>query len=163
MRTSNSSTVIELLTAGALGGIAGGLAEIGWISLYGIGTGIPLSPIARGIVGSLIPTLAPSAWAIELGVLIHLGLAVALGISLALIVRLISHRLGAHHADFAVTMLLLAGVWAVNFLVVLPEINPAFVHLLPYGVTLLSKLLFGLAAAMVLQAGRRRVMQVSVR
>ena len=41
----------------------------------------------------------------------------------------------------------LASIWAINFFVVLPFVSPAFVHLLPYGVTLASKLGFGLAAA----------------
>ena len=41
----------------------------------------------------------------------------------------------------------LVGVWAVNFFVLLPGISPAFVHLVPYPVSLMSKVLFGLAAA----------------
>jgi hypothetical protein len=41
-----------------------------------------------------------------------------------------------------------------NFLVVLPYINPVFVHLLPYSVTLLSKGMFGLAAATIFRARR---------
>ena len=41
----------------------------------------------------------------------------------------------------------LVSVWAVNFFVVLPTISPAFVHLAPYSVSLMSKVLFGLAAA----------------
>ena len=49
----------------------------------------------------------------------------------------------------------LAGVWAINFFVVLPIVSPAFVHVVPYAVSLTSKLLFGVAAAAVLrwQAG----------
>jgi hypothetical protein len=39
----------------------------------------------------------------------------------------------------------LAGIWALNFLVVLPAVNPAFVALMPFAVTLSSKLLFGAA------------------
>ena len=45
----------------------------------------------------------------------------------------------------------LAGVWALNFFVVLPIISPAFVHLVPYAVSLTSKLLFGVAAAATLR------------
>jgi hypothetical protein len=43
-------------------------------------------------------------------------------------------------------------MWAVNIFIVLPATNPAFVHLLPYPVTLVAKLLFGLAAAATLCA-----------
>jgi len=43
----------------------------------------------------------------------------------------------------------LAGVWALNFLVVLPIVSPAFIHLMPYSVSLISKMAFGLAAAEV--------------
>jgi hypothetical protein len=42
----------------------------------------------------------------------------------------------------------------VNFLLVLPYLNPHFVDLLPYSVTLASKLLFGLAAATVFRIER---------
>jgi hypothetical protein len=42
-------------------------------------------------------------------------------------------------------------VWAVNFLVVLPVLEPAFLTLLPLAVTLASKLLFGVAAAATLR------------
>ena len=45
----------------------------------------------------------------------------------------------------------LAGVWAVNFFVVLPIVSPAFVHIVPYAVSLTSKLLFGVAAAEVVR------------
>ena len=58
------------------------------------------------------------------------------------------------------TAFILIAVWAVNFLVVLPHINPEFVHLLPYSVTLLSKLLFAVAATTVLQTRRLRLARV---
>ena len=40
-----------------------------------------------------------------------------------------------------------------NFFVVLPVVEPSFVHLLPYSVSLVSKLLFGVAAAETLRRG----------
>jgi hypothetical protein len=98
--------------------------------------------------------MATLAWAVEFGVLIHLGLAAALGIGLAFGIRLILRRLETFRSEFAFTVLILTAVWAMNFLVVLPHINPAFVHLLPYSVTLLSKVLFGLAAATSFRARR---------
>jgi hypothetical protein len=44
----------------------------------------------------------------------------------------------------------LALVWAINFVVVLPIIRPEFVHLVPYGASLTSSLLFGAALAAVI-------------
>jgi hypothetical protein len=49
----------------------------------------------------------------------------------------------------------LATIWAVNFLAVLPQINPAFVALMPSAVTLAGKVLFGATLAWVLQRTRR--------
>ena len=45
----------------------------------------------------------------------------------------------------------LATVWAINFFIVLPVISAPFVHLVPYSVSLMSKLLFGIAAAETLR------------
>jgi hypothetical protein len=47
----------------------------------------------------------------------------------------------------AVAVGVLACIWAVNFLLLLPVVNAAFVGLLPYSVSLGSKLLFGVAMA----------------
>ena len=79
-----------------------------------------------------------------------------LSIALASVfVRALSRRLGAA-TIFLAALAALAAVWAFNFLLLLPLINPAFVSLLPHPVTLVSKLLFGVAMASVLvwQAGR---------
>jgi hypothetical protein len=48
----------------------------------------------------------------------------------------------------------------VNFLLVLPYVNPRFVDLLPYSVTLASKLLFGLVAATIFRIKRMRLVRV---
>jgi hypothetical protein len=162
MSTLKSRRAVDTLAIGALGGIAGGCAEIGWIALYGAATGTPTDPVARGIVTSVIPALTTSSWAPSLGIAIHLGLAVALGVVLALALRLVARRTGAGHSEFTLVMLALAGVWAVNFFVALPQLNPEFVRLLPLSVTLLSKLLFGLSAAAVFRADRMRHARIRV-
>ncbi len=139
---------------GALAGLAGGLAEIGWVILYGAVTGAPTEPVARGVVGSLLPAFAASSWSPSLGIVIHLVLAVLLGLGLAFAFRFISSRFGAAPSEFGFAIIVLAAVWAGNFFLVLPLLNPAYVHLLPLGVTLVSKLLFGVTAAAVLRADR---------
>lgn len=154
MQKSKQGQGSKLLAVGTLGGIAGGLAEIAWISAYGAVTGAPLDSVARGIVDSTIPQMATSEWAPALGILIHLGLGVILGLGLAIAVRQFASMWASRHAEFGVAIFALLGVWAVNFLLVLPYLNPAFVHLLPYGVTLVSKMLFGLSAAAVFRANR---------
>ena len=121
-------------------------------SKFALPAGVPAEPVVRGIVVTLVPALAASSWSIALGVLIHLGLAFALGLGLAVVVRLFSRPGRAPYSAFGLVMGVLAAVWAVNFLVALPYLNPDFVRLLPYEVTLLSKLLFGLSAAIVLRA-----------
>jgi hypothetical protein len=73
-------------------------------------------------------------------------------------------RLRGHdgiHAEYSLVTLALATVWAVNFLVVLPYLNPGFVDLLPYSVTLVSKLLFGVSAATVFRIERMRLVRLS--
>jgi len=42
-------------------------------------------------------------------------------------------------------------VWAINFFVVLPFVSPAFTSIVPYAVSLASKLLFAVAAAEVVR------------
>lgn len=152
MSASKGSQRDELMVVGALGGLAGGLTEIGWIWAYGTATGTPTIPVARGIVESTIPAVAASSWAPALGILIHLALAVVLGIGLAIAVRQFTHARADRFSVFGIAIVVLAAVWSVNFLLILPYLNPDFVHLLPYGVTLLSKLLFGVSAAAMLRA-----------
>lgn len=154
MLTSKHGRNSETLLIGTLGGIAGGLTEMAWVSAYGAAKGLPLLPIARGIVESVIPQAAASAWAPALGIAIHLLLAVMLGIGLALMIRKVANTWLGSQAEFGVAVTALLAVWAVNFLIVLPNLNPAFVGLLPYSVTLISKLLFGLAAAAIFRAYR---------
>ena len=161
MRAAKSSFFIDILRVGTLAGAIGGLAEIGWIAFYGAATGVPTEPIARGVVASLAPALATLPGSTSLGIAIHMAIAIALGLGLALAIRLLWRRDGERGSEFPLIVLTLAAIWAVNFLVVLPNINPGFVHLLPYHVTLFSKLLFGLAAAAVFRAERIRRMRIS--
>jgi hypothetical protein len=151
MKAIQESRFAGTLRAGVLAGIAGGLAEIAWIALYSASTGVPAEPVVRGIVFTLVPALAESSWSIPLGVLIHLGLALALGVGLAIAFGKFAGRSAFVFSEFGLTMVTLTAVWAVNFLIVLPYLNPEFVRLLPYEITLLSKLLFGLSAAAVLR------------
>lgn len=126
-------------------GAAGGIAEVMWISAATTALGMDGWAVARA-VGASFPTLLSSSFTPWMGLLIHLLLSVALGI---LFVETIGRRLRPAPL-FMAALASLAAVWAFNFLILLPLIHPSFVTLLPHPVTLISKLFFGLAMAVVL-------------
>jgi hypothetical protein len=140
-----------LVRRGVVAGAAGGIAEILWISVYAAVTGGNAAALARGITTAVgVSALFPATSA-AFGIIIHMALAVALGIALAFAWRTLSTWRMERTCLSAFVLAALAGVWAVNFFIVLPLISPDFVPLVPYPVSLLSKLLFGLAAVTVLQ------------
>ncbi|MBI4273270.1 MAG: hypothetical protein HY659_01030 [Rhizobiales bacterium] len=143
--------LIAVARRGVAAGAAGGMAEIIWISTYAAATDASAANLARGVttaagVGALLPA-APVA----LGIVIHMALAVALGIALVFAWRTLSTFWPVAAGPYAFALAALTGVWITNFFIILPPISPDFVHLVPYPVSLTSKLLFGLAAATVLR------------
>lgn len=88
------------------------------------------------------------------GLAIHLLLGAALGMALAVAWGLLPlPRSGA--ATFTLALAALSVVWKLNFFVLLPLVDPSFVHRLPFAVTLASKLMFGFAVATVFVAQQR--------
>ena len=149
----------SVLTTGLLAGLSGGGAELAWVSLYSNVTETSGMAVAQQVVASVAPAAAPLPSAPLLGIAIHMLLSVALGVAFAATVwRLAAPRLSA--AGFLATAAVsLALVWAVNFFVVLPALNPTFATLMPYGATLASKILFGIAmGSVLLNASPRRIM-----
>jgi hypothetical protein len=144
-------TVLETTRHGVVAGVAGGLAEIAWVTLYAGATSADPATVASGVTTAAgLSALFPAA-PVAVGVTVHMALAVTLGIALSFGWRaLSSHRLDAV-GPFPFILAALGGVWAVNFFGVLPIISPAFIHLTPYPVSLMSKVLFGLAAAEALR------------
>jgi hypothetical protein len=130
-----------VLSTGLLIGLAGGLAEILVVCLYSAFTGGDAATVARQ-VASAVGLDGSSAAS---GVAVHMGLAVALGIVLSAILQILTAL--SDRATWPFMMGSLAAVWAINFFIVLPIVSPGFVHLLPYAITLASKLAFGVAAA----------------
>jgi hypothetical protein len=141
----------ELIRRGVLAGAAGGLAEIIWVSFYAAITGGNAATLARGVTTAAgVTALLPEA-PITMGIAVHMALAVLLGIALTgLWQGLARHGYGTRSL-YAVVVVALAAVWAINFFVILPAVSPAFIQLIPYSVSLMSKLLFGLAAAETLR------------
>ena len=147
-RANNGArSLLETVRHGIVAGAAGGFAEIAWVTLYAGVTGADPATLARGVTTAAGVSAHLPANPVALGVTVHMALAVTLGVALSFGWRaLSSHRLDIA-ALFPFTLVALIGVWAVNFFVVLPGISPAFIHLVPYPVSLMSKILFGLAAA----------------
>ncbi len=141
----------RVIERGILAGAAGGLAEIIWVSIYSTVSGASAASVAYGVTTAAgLTALFPSAPA-AVGIAIHMTLAVLLGVALACLWQGTAGRFSLQ-GRFAGVLALLAAVWAVNFFVVLPAISPDFVHMVPYAVSLTSKLLFGLAAAETLRS-----------
>lgn len=136
-----------VLRTGLIIGLAGGLAEIVVIWLYSALTGGDSAMIARHVASAMGFDGASAI----VGVVVHMGLAVTLGIALSAGLQFFVDRPTYNGAVFSFMIGSLAVVWVINYFVVLPAVNPSFVHLLPYAITLASKLAFGLAAAATLQ------------
>jgi hypothetical protein len=136
---------------GTLAGVAGGGAEVLWIVLYGRVFGADAAVVAQAVTQAFFPGLPAATLAVALGIAIHMGLAIVLGMAIAVLLGRFAPRLrGTAFEPIAVVGLLFA-IWAMNFFLVLPAIDPAFVDLVPYAASLTSKVLFGMAAAVVLQ------------
>jgi hypothetical protein len=140
----------DVIKRGMLAGAAGGVAEIVWVSIYAALTGGDAAILARGVTTAVGVTALLPAASVAMGVAVHMGLAALLGVAVACLWQVMARRQGVS-GGYASVLAVLAVVWVVNFFVLLPAISPAFVHMVPYAVSLTSKLLFGLAAAETLR------------
>ncbi|UCC55395.1 MAG: hypothetical protein JSU75_08445 [Gammaproteobacteria bacterium] len=135
-----------------LAGLAGGLAEVLWVLAWSAVTPLQAATVAREVTHTLFPALAETPVAAEIGLIIHLAISLAIGL---VFMRVLGKRLAHHYGGAGIlagSVALLTLIWTVNFLVVLPALNPVFVTLMPSAVTLGSKTLFGIAMAAVLVA-----------
>jgi hypothetical protein len=139
-----------------IAGLAGGLAEMAWVAFYSAWSPVSAAEVARGIAATVVAGAAGAPWAPWAGVGIHLALSLALGAAFVLALWTLSPGRPGSRLVWSGAIATAVTVWAVNFLLVLPSLNAAFVTLLPYGVTLLSKTLFGVAMAATLQMAYRR-------
>jgi len=136
-----------------IAGLTAGLAEIFWIGMYSAVTHTGGLEISRQITAAVIPAWADLSIAPVLGVVVHLALSVLLAfLCCTIFIEPLARRFG-HAGILFSSIVVLFGVWLINFFVILPVINPAFVTLLPFLVTFASKLLFGLTMDAVLTHG----------
>jgi hypothetical protein len=135
-------------TIGVLAGLAGGLAEVIWIWTYASLTNSDAGLVARGVTDAV--RFNQNVSPVVSGIAIHMGLASILGVAVALAIRPVAGLLNGFGLYAALGAALFV-VWAVNFLVVLPLVSPQFVDVVPYAVSLFSKVLFGITAAGIFQ------------
>ena len=133
-----------------LAGMIGGMIEIGWVSVYSSLSSVSAINVAREISVTILPYTAGSYYAPVLGIFIHLLLSLFLAISFAVIVLKPAVSQFGKLGIMLSSIMILGIVWAINFFIVLPILNPSFLLLMPHIVTLISKLLFGLAMGWVL-------------
>lgn len=131
----------SLLPIALLAGIAGGLAEVSWVMLYASLTSLDASLVARAIATTFLSNPLDDRLLVLIGIAIHFALSIGLATAFTYAIA----DWPAHETLIVVAVTALAAVWAVNFLIVLPVVNPGFVNLLPSPVSLSSKLLFGVA------------------
>jgi len=148
--THYNSTHSFSLNRVLLAGLAGGLAEVLWVMGYSALTPLTTATVAQEITRTVLPPMATSAAAPVLGLGIHLLLSLALALVFVRVLTFLSAWHGQASRILANGVLALLVVWMVNFLLVLPVLNPAFTALMPWPVTFISKGLFGLAMGVVL-------------
>ncbi len=126
-----------------LAGLAGGMVEVFWVSLYSSISSVSVAEVGRQVTTSLFPIATGSSIAPVLGLVIHLLLSLGLALLfIAIVLKPVFDRYGKPGIMIS-SLITLALVWKINFFIVLPLLNPEFIGLMPLMVTFISKLLFG--------------------
>ncbi len=131
-----------------LAGVAGGTVEIIWVMMYCFGSPLSASLIGEEVARSFLPQMT-GITAVVAGVFIHYVLACLIAAAAVLTYRRVFEGDIDEPAIFATSIAALVVIWAANFFVVLPIVNPVFVTLMPYTVTLISKIGFGIAMSWI--------------
>ena len=139
-----------------LAGFTGGLAEVIWVSLYAALSPLQGWDVAREITVSVFGSPVAGAFAPGLGILIHFILSIAIALAFVAVLWAPLMRRFGQPGVLGGAIAVLAAIWTMNFFVVLPVLNPAFVALMPLSVTLASKLLFGISLGVVLAVASKQ-------
>ncbi len=125
-------------------GLFGGLAEVLWIYLYCLQSDVSLQQISNEIV--LAVHLASTNQ--YQGLLIHFALSIIIGIAYGKIVlrRIDTNNLGLM---LIVSTIIFACIWMCAFKIILPHLNMDMVTIVPYYISLPSKILFGACMTLV--------------
>lgn len=139
-----SHTIGAHLKAGALAGLAGGAAEVIFMAFYCALIGKSGIEMLRLVAYTFFDG-GDQLWLS--GLCIHLGLSLLIGLVFGLVVYS-AERIGitARYPVIAISgVLMLVGIWAFNFFVLLPLpwVNPEFAAFVPITTAFFSKLSFG--------------------
>lgn len=145
------------LSTALLAGFAGGLAEVAWVGAYCAVTPLAGEQVMREVALAAGASGLPQAWLPAAGLGIHFALSVLVAVVLLGVATRLPMRGLPRSAILPASAMALLGIWAMNFLVVLPWLAPRFVELMPAGVTSASKILFGLAMGAVILHAESRV------
>lgn len=144
-----------------IAGLAGGFAEVFWIELYTLAMNANISDIGIAIAATVFPSSIAYSFAPLLGLTIHMVLSILLAFGFALLAWPLIERYFKITATALITSAAtLTVVWKINFFVLLPIWNPAFVDLLPMSVTLISKVLFGLSMGLVFTMYQKKAVSI---
>jgi hypothetical protein len=146
---SDDQTPVNWIAAGSAMGVAGGLAEVLVVGAYARIGDID----AAGVAGAIATAARVDPGSAAAGLAVHMALSALLGIALlggAKACGLL--RDGSAALAYSGGLLALGAIWSLNFFIVLPMVSPDFVHLLPYPVSLASKLMFAVAAVATLRS-----------
>jgi hypothetical protein len=135
-----------------LAGLAGAMAEAIWVGLFCALTPLSGAEVLRQIAATIFPALAGSGWAPVLGLLLHFALGVVVAYAFGISIWQTFARRSGGGTTLTMALLVLTGIWAVNFFALLPALNAEFVGLMPYAVTFGSKVLFAIAMAATLNS-----------
>jgi len=135
-----------------LAGLAGSMAEVVWVALYSAFSSVRSDEVLRQITASILPAFGEMPLAPAFGLVMHFALGVLVAYAFGILVwHAFTRRTGAG-ATLCAAVLALVAIWSLIFFVLLPVVNVQFTALMPYSVTLASKILFGVAMAGVLNS-----------
>jgi hypothetical protein len=131
-------------------GLAGGMIEVLWVLFYSSFSSVNVAEIARQVTASLFPFATDFSFAPVLGLGIHLILSLVLALLfITIVLKPVYARYGRPGIMMS-SLITLVLVWKINFFIILPVLNPAFIDLMPLLVTFISKILFGAVMGWVL-------------
>lgn len=136
-------------------GVAGGVAEILWISGISLVLALNASDVAREVTASVVPQWREAGYAVVFGIVIHMVLSIVLSSVYLLTLGRWAARRFSLFGQLLTGVAALVSIWAVNFFILLPLMNPAFSDHLSYGVTLMSKVLFAVSMVLTFRAMMR--------
>ncbi len=147
MLQETGSGLIKHLRAGALVGFAGGAVEVIFMAAYCALTDTQAGKSGMEILRCVAYTFFDGGAQLWLsGLVIHLVLSVIIGLVFGLVVYSAQqHGIQARYPVISASgVVMLIAIWAFNFFVLLPVINPEFIVLVPLDAAFFSKLSFGL-------------------